>query len=143
MYSTHKTSLCCRASFTSFPFFLSALLIAPLIRSASVERVSGECVIAMSAPSSLPSKVADLKQADIDKLHSLGTAWAGLNGLLVMRQTGIQVAPISLLPMPFPRRVYKQVYEVMVSTLPDAPNRSSKIFNHLCRSSTSTILCIA
>ena len=64
---------------------------------------------------SLPSKIPELKQNEIENLHTLAAAWAGLNGLVVMRATGIQVAPISLLPMPFPRRVYAQVKEVMVS----------------------------
>lgn len=73
-------------------------------------------LIAAMSLSTLPSKVPELKSHEIDNLHTLATAWAGLNGLVVMRATGIQVAPISLLPMPFPRRVYTQVKEVMVGT---------------------------
>ncbi len=120
-----------------FPSLLALLVAAPLIIHADI--ASESC--AMSAVSSLPSKILDLKQTDIDKLHSLATAWAGLNGLLVMRSTGIQVAPISLLPTPFPRRVYKQVNEVMVSMhLAGCPK--SMFSNHSCRSSTSTISCI-
>ena len=69
----------------------------------------------MSTNHVLPSKISELKPGEIENLHTLATAWAGLNGLVVMRATGIQVAPISLLPMPFPRRVYEQVKEVMVS----------------------------
>jgi hypothetical protein len=104
------------AWFHGFPFILLALLAIPQILQILPSS------IAMSVPSTLPSKIPDLKQSEIDNLHSLATAWAGLNGLVVMRPTGIQVAPISLLPMPFPRRVYKQVNEVMVRALLDATN---------------------
>eukprot|EP00286_Rhodomonas_abbreviata_P004434 CAMPEP_0181333356 /NCGR_PEP_ID=MMETSP1101-20121128/25629_1 /TAXON_ID=46948 /ORGANISM="Rhodomonas abbreviata, Strain Caron Lab Isolate" /LENGTH=483 /DNA_ID=CAMNT_0023443153 /DNA_START=123 /DNA_END=1574 /DNA_ORIENTATION=+ len=45
----------------------------------------------------------------VEEMRVLASAWAGSNGLQVHRKTGIEVAPISIRPMPFPRPVYQQV----------------------------------
>ena len=71
--------------------------------------MSGTTSVTSKAPAMPP-----LSQADIEKLRALASAWSGLNGLVVMRPTGIQVAPFSLLPMPFPRRVYSEVKAMML-----------------------------
>eukprot|EP00283_Hemiselmis_rufescens_P027054 CAMPEP_0173448260 /NCGR_PEP_ID=MMETSP1357-20121228/40390_1 /TAXON_ID=77926 /ORGANISM="Hemiselmis rufescens, Strain PCC563" /LENGTH=486 /DNA_ID=CAMNT_0014414751 /DNA_START=163 /DNA_END=1623 /DNA_ORIENTATION=+ len=43
----------------------------------------------------------------------LGSAWAAANGFVVMRPTGLQVAPCSLTPSPFPSKVYKQCKDLI------------------------------
>mmetsp|Transcript_38786 Transcript_38786/g.56994 ORF Transcript_38786/g.56994 Transcript_38786/m.56994 type:complete len:538 (+) Transcript_38786:41-1654(+) len=49
----------------------------------------------------------------IQEMASLASAWGGANGLQVLRPTGIEVAPVSLRPMPFPRAVYTHVWDIM------------------------------
>ena len=56
-----------------------------------------------------PSISADHAQV----MRSFGSAWAAANGLTVLRPTGLEVAPISLRPMPFPRASFTRVYAVM------------------------------
>lgn len=56
-----------------------------------------------------PSISADHAQV----IKSFGSAWAAANGLTVLRPTGLEVAPISLRPMPFPRASFTRVYAVM------------------------------
>jgi len=63
--------------------------------AASVNEISSHCP-------TIPSSA-------IEEMRVLGSAWAGANGLQVHRKTGIEVAPVSLRPMPFPRPVYQQV----------------------------------
>jgi hypothetical protein len=46
-------------------------------------------------------------------MQALASAWAGANGLQVLRPTGIEVAPVSLRPMPFPRSAYNHVKDLM------------------------------
>mmetsp|Transcript_30257 Transcript_30257/g.70666 ORF Transcript_30257/g.70666 Transcript_30257/m.70666 type:complete len:488 (-) Transcript_30257:370-1833(-) len=43
----------------------------------------------------------------------LGSAWAAANGFVVMRPSGLQVAPCSLTPSPFPSKVYKQCKDLV------------------------------
>ena len=49
----------------------------------------------------------------LQEMQATAQAFGGANGLQVLRPTGIQVAPVSLRPMPFPRAVYEQVHSVM------------------------------
>lgn len=49
----------------------------------------------------------------VTQLKELASQWAAANGLVVMRPSGIQVAPINLHPTPFPRSVYTQCKSLM------------------------------
>ncbi len=46
-------------------------------------------------------------------MQALASAWAGANGLQVLRPTGIEVAPVSIRPMPLPRSAYEHVKGLM------------------------------
>jgi len=69
-------------------------------------------------PGNKANKLAD-KCPPIDadmviKMQALSSAWAGANGLQVLRPTGIEIAPVSIRPMPFPRSAYDHVKGLMV-----------------------------
>lgn len=61
----------------------------------------------------LASRCPSISADRIKEMEGLASAWAGANGLQVLRPTGIEVAPVSLRPMPFPRSVYSSVFEMM------------------------------
>lgn len=68
-------------------------------------------------PAGLANELArqcpSISAENAQELKTLGSAWAGANGLQVMRPTGLEVAPISLRPMPFPRAAFKRAYELV------------------------------
>ena len=68
---------------------------------------------APSLRNELACRCPPISAETLKEMEVLAAHWGGANGLQVLRPTGIEVAPVSLRPMPFPRAVYNHVHSIM------------------------------